>query len=60
MAKKPKLGSGGRFKALKEKLERSGKSADSAKKIAAAVGRKKYGNKKMSAMAAASRKRKGK
>lgn len=57
MPKKPKLGSGGRFKALTNKLEKSGKSADSAKAIAASAGRKKYGATKMSKMATAGRKR---
>ncbi|NDC23713.1 MAG: hypothetical protein EBZ49_06235 [Proteobacteria bacterium] len=42
MANKPKLGSGKRFKNLTEKLERQGKSEESAKAIAASVGRKKY------------------
>ncbi len=54
---KAKLGSGGRFKALKEKLQKQGKSAESAKAIAASIGRKKLGNAKMSALAAAGRKR---
>lgn len=54
---KAKLGSGGRFKALKEKLQKQGKSAESAKAIAASIGRAKYGNKKMSAMAAKGRKK---
>jgi hypothetical protein len=56
--KKAKLGSGKRFKALTNKIEKSGKSAESAKKIAAAAGRKKYGAKKMASMAAQGRKRK--
>jgi len=56
--KKPKLGSGGRFKALEGKMEAEGKSEKSAKAIAASIGRKKYGNAKMSKMAAAGRKRK--
>lgn len=54
---KAKLGSGGRFKALKEKLQSQGKSAGAAKAIAASIGRAKYGNKKMSAMAAKGRKK---
>lgn len=58
MAKKPPLGSGGRFKALVGKLEKEGKSEKSAKAIAASVGIKKYGAKKMASMAAAGRKRK--
>jgi hypothetical protein len=57
MAKKPKLGSGGRFKALVSKLEKQGKSASSAKKIAASAGIKKYGKAKMSSMASSGRKR---
>jgi hypothetical protein len=48
MARKPRLGSGGRFKALAKKK---------GKKLAAWIGRKKYG-KKMNKMAAAGRKRK--
>lgn len=54
---KAKLGSGARFKALTNKLEKSGKSKDSAKAIAASIGRKKYGNAKMSAMAAKGKKK---
>lgn len=57
MAKKPALGSGGRFKQLTNKLEKQGNSAQSAKAIAASIGRKKYGDKKMSQMAAKGRKR---
>lgn len=37
------LGQGGRFAALKQKIEDEGKSAESAGAIAASVGRKKYG-----------------
>lgn len=55
---KPKLGSGKRFAALTKKIEKSGKSEESAKAIAASVGRKKYGNKKMESMAKAGKKRK--
>ena len=55
-AKKPPLGSGKRFAALTSKLEAKGKSAESAKAIAAAIGRKKYGNEKMAKMAAKGRK----
>lgn len=58
MPKKPKLGSGGRFKALTRKLEKGGKSKASAKAIAASIGRKKYGAKKMAKMAAKGRRRK--
>lgn len=52
MPKKAKLGSGKRFAALTKKIQKSGKSKESAKAIAASIGRKKYGNKKMQAMAA--------
>lgn len=58
--KKPKLGSGGRFKELEEKMEGEGKSEKSAKAIAASIGRKKYGNAKMTKMAVAGKKRKSK
>lgn len=54
---KAKLGSGGRFKALTDKLQKQGKSAESAKKIAASIGRARYGNKKMASMAAKGRKK---
>lgn len=55
-AKKPKLGSGARFKALKKKVATSGAKDPAA--VAAAIGRKKYGAKKMAKMAAAGRKKK--
>lgn len=56
---KPKLGSGARFAAIEAKAEKfykkKGKSAKKAKDIAGAiaamVGRKKYGQKKMTSMA---------
>tara|TARA_R100000656_G_scaffold109214_1_gene81238 strand:+ start:41 stop:256 length:216 start_codon:yes stop_codon:yes gene_type:complete len=51
--KKPKLGTGKRFKQLTSKL----KGAKDPKALAAYIGRKKYGKKKMSAMAAKGRKR---
>jgi hypothetical protein len=58
MAKKSmRPGGGGRFAALEEKLESKGKSEESAKAIAAAVGRKKYGPKKMAGWAKAGKKR---
>jgi len=53
-----KLGSGKRFSALTKSIEASGKSEERAKKIAAAIGRKKYGEKKMASMASKGRKRK--
>lgn len=49
--KSMKLGGGGRFAALKHKLEGEGKSDYSAGAIAASIGRKKYGKKKMESMA---------
>lgn len=56
MSKSMKPGGGGRFAALTNKLEKQGNSADSAKAIAAAAGRAKYGAKKMVSMSAAGRK----
>jgi hypothetical protein len=53
--KKPKLGSGKRFKILTESL--AAKGADDPKGLAAWIGMNKYGKKKMSEMAAAGRKR---
>lgn len=55
--KKPKLGSGARFKKLEDKVEKEGYSKSSAKRIAAAVGRKKYGNAKMQSMATKGKKK---
>jgi aspartokinase-like uncharacterized kinase len=55
--KSMKLGGGGRFAKLQSKLQSKGKSASSAKKIAASVGMKKYGAKKMSKMASIGKKR---
>lgn len=54
--RKPKLGSGKRFAQLKRKLAARGNVRDPAA-VAAAIGRKKYGKKKMAKMAAAGRKR---
>lgn len=54
---KAKLGSGARFAALKSKIQSKGKSAKAAGAIAASIGRKKYGAKKMAAMSAAGRKK---
>ena len=56
-AKKPKLGSGKRFQKLKGKLAKQKGVTDPAA-LAASIGRKKYGKKKMAKMAAAGRKRK--
>jgi hypothetical protein len=58
MARKSmKPGGGGRFQKLEGQLEREGKSASSAKAIAASIGRKKYGNKRMARWSARGRKR---
>lgn len=62
--KKPKLGSGERFKKLSggvaEQYMKKGMSAEKAKKVGAAVaakaGMKKYGKKKMASMAKAGKK----
>jgi hypothetical protein len=54
---KPKLGSGARFNAIEEKAESKGYSQDSAKRIAASVGIKKYGRAKMSDLAAIGKRR---
>ncbi len=53
--KKSKLGTGKRFKNLSSKLKKKG--AKNPKALAAWIGRKKYGNKKMSAMATKGKKR---
>ena len=45
-----KLGGGGRFKKLKNKLKKQGARNPAA--LAAHIGRKKYGKKKMASMAA--------
>jgi hypothetical protein len=54
--RKPKLGSGARFRQLKKKLsKRKGVSNPGA--LAAHIGRRKYGARKMAKMSAAGRKR---
>ena len=55
---KGKLGSGSRFKSLSSKIQKSGKSKKAADAIAASIGRKKYGKKKMAKLSAKGRKRK--
>ena len=55
MPVKPKLGSGKRFDALENKLEKKGVSDAAA--LAATIGRKKYGAKKMAVLASKGRKR---
>lgn len=52
---KPKLGSGARFKAVERSAAASGARNPAA--VAAAVGIKKYGKKKMESMAAKGRKK---
>jgi len=52
---KGKLGSGSRFKAVAAAARRSGASNPNA--VAAAIGRKKYGAKKMAQMSAAGRRK---
>ena len=56
MTKKPKLGSGRRFKSLKAKLTRQGVRDPGA--VAAAIGRKKFGKKKFTKLSTMGRKRK--
>lgn len=51
-----KLGGGGRFQELKEKLAKKGGISDPAA-VAAKIGREKYGEKKMAKWSAAGRKR---
>ena len=53
--RKPKLGSGKRFKNLSSNLKKKG--AKNPKALAAYIGRKKYGKTKMSAMVAKSKTR---
>lgn len=53
--KKPRLGSGERFKQLANKMAREG--VDNPDAVAASIGRKKYGNKRMQKMAIQGRKR---
>lgn len=60
MAKSMKPGGGGRFAKLKGKLKAQGKSDEAAGAIAASIGRKKYGKKKMAEWAAKGRKRSSK
>lgn len=52
---KPRLGSGARFKALESSIAGKGKVSDPAA-VAASIGRKKYGAKRMAKMSAAGRK----
>jgi hypothetical protein len=54
--RKAKVGSGTRFKSLSKSLKRKGVRNPNA--LAASIGRKKYGRKRMAKMSAAGRKRK--
>jgi hypothetical protein len=56
-AKSMEPGGGGRFAKMVSGLKKEGKSEDSAKAIAASVGRKKYGKSKFQEMAAAGKKK---
>lgn len=56
MAKSMKLGGGGRFAALKAKIAKRGGIRNPGA-VAAAIGRKKYGAKRMASMSAKGRKR---
>jgi hypothetical protein len=56
-AKSMKPGGGGRFAKMVSGLKKEGKSEDSAKAIAASIGRKKYGKSKFQEMAAAGKKK---
>ena len=58
MTRKPKLGSGKRFAAIEEKARAAG--YDNPAAVAASVGIKKYGVKKMTKLAQAAKKRKKK
>jgi aspartokinase-like uncharacterized kinase len=52
MSKSMKVGGGGRFEKLEKKIEKEkGYSKESAQRVAAAIGREKYGDKKMNSMA---------
>lgn len=52
-----KPGGGGKFAKLKDELMEKGKSEESANAIAATVGRKKYGARKMTAWSSQGKKR---
>jgi hypothetical protein len=55
--RKPKLGSGARFRNLKRSIARRGNVRNPGA-VAASIGRKKYGKRRMAKMSAAGRKRK--
>lgn len=52
-----KVGDGSRFKSFVKKVESQGQSPKTAAAIAASAGRKKYGTKRFSKMAAAGKKK---
>lgn len=54
--KKPKLGSGERFKALQKSIAAKG-NVENPAAVAASIGRKKYGAEKMAKMSAKGRKK---
>ncbi len=54
--KKPKLGSGARFRALEAKIAAKGKVSNPAA-VAASIGRKRWGKARFQALSAAGRKR---
>lgn len=56
MEKKPKLGSGKRFEKLENSIAKKGNVSDPGA-VAAAIGRKKYGEAKMAKLSAAGRKK---
>jgi hypothetical protein len=56
MARKPKLGTGKRFSSLVRSISRRGKVRNP-RAVAAAIGRKKYGKRRMAKMAVRGRKR---
>ena len=58
-AKSMEPGGGGRFAKMVKGLKKEGKSEDSAKAIAASIGRKKYGKSRFQAMANAGKKKMG-
>lgn len=57
MPGKSKLGSGKRFAALEKSIDKNSK-VDNPEAVAASIGRKKYGQKKMTRMATAAKRRK--
>lgn len=52
-----RLGGGGKFAKVTDQIKKEGYSEESAKAIAASIGRKKHGDAKMQKMAATGRKR---